>query len=232
MTTDRLILGMLVFPEMTNLDFAGPYEVLARLPGVETHVLWKSVETVRSDAGLSVLPTTALAEAPPLDIVFVPGGPGQMALMEDDEILSFLAAQGARARWVTSVCTGALVLGAAGLLAGYRATTHWLSLDQLALFGAEPVRQRIVVDRNRITGGGVTAGIDFGLSLAALIVGEAAAQRVQLFLEYDPQPPFRAGSPEVAPPGIVAEVRGMATELVARRRAISERAAARLARRQ
>jgi cyclohexyl-isocyanide hydratase len=200
-------IGMLLFPRLTQLDLTGPFEVLHRVPGAQVHLLWKTLDPVAAESKLKLLPTTTLRDCPPLDVVFVPGGYGQVALMDDAETLEFLKTHGERARWVTSVCTGALVLGAAGLLQGYDAATHWAYMELLPLFGARPVRKRVVVDRNRVTGGGVTAGIDFGLRLAAELAGERAAKEIQLGLEYDPEPPFRSGHPDVADPEVVAAVR-------------------------
>jgi cyclohexyl-isocyanide hydratase len=202
-----LTIGMLLYPGLTQLDLTGPYEVFTRIPGASVHVLWKTLEPVRSDAGLGLLPSTTLAECPALDVVFVPGGSGQIAMMEDDTVLTFLAAQGARARWVTSVCTGALLLGAAGLLRDYRATTHWGFLPLLSLVGAEPVSERVVIDRNRITAGGVTSGIDFALTIARELAGPEVARGIELMLEYDPAPPSGCGHPRSAPPELVARVR-------------------------
>jgi cyclohexyl-isocyanide hydratase len=200
-------IGMLLYPGLTQLDLTGPFEVLHRVPDATVHLLWKTTAPVRADSGLTITPTTTLAESPPLDVVFVPGGGGQLALMSDREVLDFLAHQGGAARWVTSVCTGALLLGAAGLLDGYEAATHWAFMDLLPLFGARPVCRRVVVDRNRVTGGGVTAGIDFGLTLAAALAGDDTAKAIQLGLEYNPDPPFRAGHPDVADPALVEAVR-------------------------
>ncbi len=225
-----LEIGLLLFPAVTQLDLTGPYEVFARLPDTAVHVLGRTLEPVKSDRSLVLLPTLSLAECPPLDVILVPGGPGQQQLMEDDAVLDFLRAQAKGARYVTSVCTGALVLGAAGLLDGYKATTHWLSLPLLALFGAEPVAERFVVDRNRVTGGGVTAGIDFALKLAALLKGEAVAQSIQLQMEYDPRPPFASGSPGTAPAEITAAAREAGAPLQRERQALCERIAARRAR--
>jgi cyclohexyl-isocyanide hydratase len=222
-------IGMLVFPGMTNLDFAGPYEVLAKLPGARTHVLWKTPGIVTTDKALGIVADTAFDDCPPLDLLFVPGGPGQIELMDDQVVLDFLAAQGAQAQWVTSVCTGALLLGAAGLLRGYKAATHWSAMDQLVLFGAEAVDRRVVIDRNRVTGGGVTAGIDFGLTLAATLHGDALAQRMQLGLEYNPQPPFVGGHPDLAPAAVVADFKARAAPMHARRLTVSRAAATRLA---
>jgi len=200
-------LGMLLFPRLTQLDLTGPFEFLHRLPDARVHLLWKDTRPVRAESGLLLTPTTPLDDCPPLDVLFVPGGFGQRALMTDETVLSFLREKGASAKWVTSVCTGSLLLGAAGLLRGYQATTHWAYVDLLPSFGAEYVKQRVVVDRNRITGGGVTAGIDFGLRLAAELAGERVAKALQLGLEYDPEPPFRSGHPDVADPLLVEEVR-------------------------
>ncbi len=207
-----LHIGMLLFPRLTQLDLTGPFEVLHRVPGAQVHLVWRNEDLVVAASGLAVKPTTTLAACPPLDVLFVPGGRGQIDLTNDDEVLSFLSTQGRGARYVTSVCTGALLLGAAGLLDGYEATTHWAYLDLLSAFGARPVRRRVVVDRNRITAGGVTAGIDFGLRLVADLAGEPLARAVQLGLEYDPDPPFRSGHPDVADPAVVDQVRGRLAE--------------------
>lgn len=223
-----LQIGLLLFPDVTQLDLTGPWEVFARTPGVECHLIWKDLQPVRSDRGLSILPTTTFADCPPLDVICVPGGPGQIALMSDDVTLNFLRQQAEHAKWVTSVCTGSLVLGAAGLLKGYCATSHWSSIDQLALLGAEPVSQRVVRDRNRISGAGVTSGIDFALTLVAEIAGDAVAKSVQLQMEYDPEPPFTSGSPHTAPPQEVEQARAKMAEFLATRRAATKRAALRL----
>jgi len=224
----KIVIGMLIFPKMTQLDFTGPFEALARVPNAEVHVVWKTREPIKSDSGLTFVPSTTFADCPPLDVICVPGGPGQIELMDDPEVIAFVRDMGHKAKYVTSVCTGALVLGAAGLLDGYEAATHWMSAEQLPLFNATPVAKRIVVDRNRITGGGVTAGIDFGLYLAAELAGKDAAQRIQLFLEYDLAPPFEAGSPRTAPAAIVQGVREWASPMLERRWAASRRAAERL----
>ena len=219
---------MLIFPKMTQLDFTGPFEVLARIPNAQVHVIWKTRNPVASDSGLAILPTTTLAECPPLDVICIPGGPGQIDVMDDEEIVAFVRDMGHGAKYVTSVCTGALVLGAAGLLRGYNAATHWMSADQLPLFGATSVAKRVVVDRNRITGGGVTAGIDFGLYLAGVLAGEDAARRIQLSMEYNPEPPFDSGSPGTAPTAIVKSVRERGAAMIERRWAASRRAAEKL----
>jgi cyclohexyl-isocyanide hydratase len=198
--------GMLVFPNLTQLDLTGPYEVLCRLPGAETLLLWKNLAPVRTEHGLTILPDTTLADCPVLDLVLVPGGTGINPLLEDQEVLAFLRRTAASARFVVSVCTGSLVLGAAGLLRGRRAATHWMSRELLPAFGAEPVAERVVVDGNVITGGGVTAGIDVALQVAAEIAGRATAEAIQLAIEYDPAPPFASGSPEAADPAVLAAV--------------------------
>lgn len=202
-----MIIGMLIFPDMTQLDFAGPHEVFTRLPQSKVRVIAKSLEPVTVQSGLKIIPDTTLAAAPQADLLFVPGGPGVGALMDDVEVLEFLRRQAQQARYVTSVCTGALVLGAAGLLRGYRATTHWASLDLLPVFGATAVPDRVVIDRNRITGGGVTAGIDFGLTVAAEVFGARTSKIIQLALEYNPVPPFNSGHPSTADADIVEEER-------------------------
>lgn len=203
-----LQIGFILFPNLTQLDLTGPWEVFAKLPGAQCHLLAHDMQPVKSaSAGLTILPTTIYAECPQLDIVCVPGGPGHLQAMEDADLLDFLRRQAPACRYVTAVCTGALVLAAAGLLKGHRATTHWMSLERLAAFGATPVPERVVMDRNRVTGGGVTAGIDFGLVLAAAVAGEAQAREIQLQIEYEPQPPY-GGSPRTAEPATVASLRG------------------------
>ena len=219
-------IGFVLFPKLTQLDLTGPFEVFGRLP--DAQVLLVGAGEARSDTGLSLRPDVGFADAPQLEVLCVPGGPGVNAAMEDEALLSFLRDQASRAAWITSVCTGALVLGAAGLLRGYRATTHWLSLDLLAPFGAIPVRERVVVDRNRATGGGVTAGIDFGLRLAAELRGEKAAREIQLLMEYDPLPPYDAGSPRTAGAALVDAVSSARKQIGDERRRIVERAAAKL----
>ncbi len=224
----RLQIGFLLFPRLTQLDMTGPFEVLARLPDADIHIAWKTTEPVISDVGLALVPSVTLADCPQLELICVPGGPGVNALLEDREVLDFVARQGGQARYVTSVCTGALVLGAAGLLRGYRAATHWASMQFLEAFGATPVRTRVCVDRNRITGGGVTAGIDFGLTLAAEIAGETTAQAIQLYMEYDPAPPFEAGSPATAPASVLEAFRSASEGMIKERAESVTRAAARL----
>jgi cyclohexyl-isocyanide hydratase len=200
-------IGMLVYPGLTQLDLTAPFEAFSSIAEARVHLVWKDTNPVRADSGLVLSPTTSIAACPPLDVVFVPGGMGQMGLMSDAEVLAFLRDQGQTARYVTSVCGGSLLLGAAGLLAGYEATTHWAFTELLASFGARYVQRRVVVDRNRITGGGVTAGLDFGLRMVAEISGEHAARVLELSLEYDPSPPFGCGHPDRADPALVEEVR-------------------------
>jgi cyclohexyl-isocyanide hydratase len=224
----RLEIGLLLYPKLTQLDLTGPLEVFWRMSNTRVHLVWKTREPVTSDRGLTLIPTMTLEECPALDVVVVPGGAGQVALMDDAEVLGFLVKQAATARYVASVCTGSLVLGAAGLLKGRRATCHWMALDQLALLGATPVAERVVIDGPIVTGGGVTAGIDFGLTLVANLRGIAEAQRIELEIEYSPEPPFHTGSPESAGTDLVAAVRkGYGPFLEARREA-TLRAKARL----
>lgn len=204
---------MLVYPRFTALDLVGPQHVLALLgPEYKTRLVWKDTKEVVSDTGIPVRPTATFKEcAEEPAVLFVPGGTdGTLAALEDKEVRAFVAARGAKAQFVTSVCTGALVLGAAGLLKGYKATTHWLALDALKGFGAEPVAARVVTDRNRVTGGGVTAGIDFALTLAAKLKDEKYAKAIQLMCEYDPQPPFpKDGNPKTADADNVKMLRAM-----------------------
>lgn len=185
----------LLFPNVTQLDLTGPVQLFSRLPGATVDLAWHRVEPVPTDAGFSILPTVSFDEAPQADVTMVPGGQGAFDLLADDEAMDFVLRQSAGARYVTSVCTGAFVLGTLGLLRGRRATTHWASHAMLDLVGALPVRERVVRDGTVITGGGVTSGIDFALTVAAELLGPDAARRVQLTMEYDPHPPFDAGSP-------------------------------------
>src|SRR3954468_17071708 len=180
-----LQIGLLVFPKVTQLDFTGPLQVLAGLPGAKIHLIWKRIEPVASDSVLVLTPTVTYADCPQLDVICVPGGAGTDDMVNDEEMLAFVHRQAEQAKYVTSVCTGSLVLGAAGLLGGYRAATHWSAMDHLAPFGATPAKTRVCVDRNRITGGGVTAGIDFALTLVSILLNRQAAEAIQLRLEYD-----------------------------------------------
>jgi len=228
MTSTAFRAGFLLFPQLTQLDLTGPYEVLAELPGAELHLIWKTRAPVMSSRGLAIVPTTTFADCPPLDLICVPGGSGVNAILGDRESLDFLRRVAAGARYVTSVCTGALALGAAGLLRGKRATTHWMSHDKLRAFGAEPVEARVVVDGDLITGGGVTAGIDFGLTVAAAVAGRRTAEAIQLGIEYDPAPPFDTGSPARAGAELVALVRRRADARQSERAELVRRAAAAL----
>jgi cyclohexyl-isocyanide hydratase len=219
---------MLLYPKLTQLDLTGPFEVLTRIDELSLHLAAKTLDPVTDSGGLRLLPTTTYEDCPPADILFVPGGPGQLALMEDQETLAFLREQAAHASHITSVCTGSLVLAASGLLTGYRATSHWLSLDQLAYFGVEPVAERVVWDRNRITGAGVTSGIDFALTLVAGLFGEHRARHIQLSMEYDPKPPFAGGSVASADSDSIESVRAATEDFQARRKQVAMRAAAAL----
>ena len=196
--TDTLTIGFVLFDDLTQLDFTGPLQVLSRLPGAKVRLVAKSLDPVRTDCGPFILPDTTLADCPDLDLICIPGGFGVDAAMEDREIVDFVKRQAKGARYVTSVCTGAFILGAAGLLEGRKATTHWRYHDHLAAFGAEPVQARVVRDGNLFTGGGVTAGIDFAFTIAVEIAGQAFAEAIQLGLEYDPRPPVQSGSPDTA----------------------------------
>lgn len=202
-------ISMLVYPDMTPLDLLGPLQAWSMWPGTQIQIVWKNTQAVPTDTGMAVVPTHSFDQAfDAPDILFAPGGAaGTFAVLEDSDVIAFMADRGSRASWVSSVCTGALVLGAAGLLDGYKATTHWLALDMLPKFGAQAVKRRWVIDRNRATGGGITAGIDFGLAIIAEIDGEQAAKNVQLIMEYSPQPPFQCGTPDEADPETIAQVR-------------------------
>ena len=203
-----LEIGMLLYPGLTLLDLIGPHTVFSWFANI--HLVWKTTDLVRTDTGIGVKPNATFATCPrELDILFVPGGFGQQNLMADSEVIAFLADRGARAKFVTSVCSGSLLLGAAGLLQGYKATCHWAAREGLSAFGAEPTDARVVVDRNRITGGGVTAGIDFGLVVLAKLRDDDAAKLTQLAMEYDPEPPFNSGSPKTADPAIIQQTLSM-----------------------
>jgi cyclohexyl-isocyanide hydratase len=223
-----LNIGLLLFPKLTQLDLTGPLQVFSRIPGAVVHVIGKTRDAVPSDTVLTLTPTVSFAECPQLDVICVPGGVGTDEIVNDEETLAWLRRQAQGARYVTSVCTGSLVLGAAGLLRGYRAATHWSAIDDLAAFGAIPSRERVCVDRNRISGGGVTAGIDFALTLTAMLADRTTAEAIQLMLEYNPAPPFNAGSPDGAPPQILAMLNQRMTTARQRRRKAIERAAVRL----
>lgn len=224
---DRVI-GMLIFPRLTQLDMTGPYEVLARLPHTVVHLVSHTLDPVKTDRGMMIVPTVTYATCPQLDIVMVPGGPGQQDLMDDQVVLEFLRIQARGAKYITSVCTGSLVLGAAGLLRGKRATSHWAAIDHLGLLGATPVSERVVVDGNVVTGAGVASGIDFALQLAAILEGEKVAREIQLQIEYDPAPPFNGGSPKTASPETLQTLRARGATLNEQRREAASRAARKL----
>jgi cyclohexyl-isocyanide hydratase len=209
----KFTIGLLVFPKVQQLDLTGPYEVFASLPDVRVELVWKTLEPVTSATGLVLTPTITFADCPALDVICVPGGAGVNALMQDEEALNFIKIQASHARFVTSVCTGALVLGAARLLQGRRATTHWNALNLLPAFGAIAVNERVVRDDHLFTGGGVTAGIDFALTIAAALVGQAKAEAVQLNLEYAPSPPFNAGTPETASADTIIAVKAASAKI-------------------
>ena len=216
-----LILGMMLYPGFTLLDIVGPQAVLG-MHG-QTLLLWETLEPVLSDTGVALSPTTAFTDCPrDLDVLVVPGGLGTIEAMKNAAIIDFLADLGSTARYVTSVCTGSLLLGMAGLLDGYRAATHWGCYEALEAVGATATRERVVVDRNRFTGGGVTSGIDFGLTLLAELRGEQTAKVIQLALEYDPEPPFQTGTPDKAGAELTAIAVAMACNMNAKAVTIAE----------
>lgn len=221
-----LHIGLLVFPKVQQLDLTGPYDVFASTPGVTVHLIWKDLEALYSSTGLQLQPTQTFTDCPPLDVLCIPGGQGIDPLLEDEQTLAFIREQARTVKYLTSVCTGALVLGAAGLLKGKRATTHWASHELLESFGAIAVHERVVRDGNLMTGGGVTAGIDFALTLVCELFGEVQAQTVQLQLEYAPAVPFNAGHPSTAPAEVLALARERLRQSIAQRRAIVARVAA------
>ncbi len=226
--TESLIIGGIVFEEMDQADFTGPFEVLSRVPDSVFHVIGKTNAPVRDVKGLVLTPALSFAQSPQLDVLLVPGGNGVNALMEDEEVLRFLRNQAAGSKIVFSVCTGALVCGAAGLLRGKRATTHWASHDLLTLFGAVPVDARVVVDGSLVTAAGVTSGIDAALRLAAILRGDEVAQRIQLYMQYEPQPPFDCGTPDSAPATVVQATRNSMSVVLKARAETAKRAAAKL----
>lgn len=224
-----LHIGMLVYPKFTALDLIGPHTIFAQLSSTEVHLVGKTLDPVTSDAGLTMSPTRSFATCPEhLDVLFVPGGTfGTVAMMEDAEVLAFLRSRASANTWITSVCTGSLVLGAAGLLRGYRATTHWVARDVLPILEATPLAERYVEHGNRVTGAGISAGIDFGLRLAERLRGPAEAQRIQLNLEYAPEPPYPGGgSPETAPPSVVTTLETRYVPFLAAATSAAETAAA------
>lgn len=224
----HLQIGSLLFEGLDQIDLTGPFEVLARIPNATYRLYGVTTEPVRDLRGLRLTPDAAIADAPRLDVLHVPGGAGQEALMEDEAVLGWIARQAAGATWTFSVCTGALLCGGAGLLKGRRATTHWASFHLLPFFGATPVNERVVVDGTFIFAAGVTAGIDGALRLAAELRGEDAAKAIQLYMAYAPEPPFDSGTPETAPPAILSEAREATRAITARREATARRVAARL----
>jgi cyclohexyl-isocyanide hydratase len=216
--TQKYIIGLIFYPGMTSLDIVGPQQVFSGLPGVQIHRIWKTLAPVKTDDGMMVLPDTTFENCPRLDVVCIGGGLAQQAVEDDPELLAFLRKQGGTAKFITSVCGGSQFLARAGLLEGYRAATHWAGRDRLAALGVEVGTERVVVDRNRITGGGVTAGIDFGLTIASILYGEEIAKITQLLIEYNPAPPFDTGSPEKAGAELVDKamllMQGMMPDLV------------------
>eukprot|EP00271_Cylindrocystis_brebissonii_P022369 TRINITY_DN8587_c0_g3_i1.p1 TRINITY_DN8587_c0_g3~~TRINITY_DN8587_c0_g3_i1.p1 ORF type:complete len:230 (+),score=31.16 TRINITY_DN8587_c0_g3_i1:308-997(+) len=223
-----LQIGFLIFPYVQQLDLTGPYDVFAAMPFATVRLIWQDLEPFCSSSGMLLTPDTSFEDCPQLDVLCIPGGMGVNDVMEDEVTLDFIRQQAPGARYVTSVCTGSLVLAAAGLLRGRKATTHWASVQFLAALGAEVVNARVVRDDKYLTGGGVTAGIDFALTLAAELVGDTEAQVIQLQLEYAPAPPFDAGSPETAPRNVLALAQEKGVQSREARAAITSRVAARL----
>ena len=225
---DHLNVAALVFPGMDQIDLTGPFAVLSRLPDATVRLVWKDANPIRDYRGLRLIPDARFADARPVDLLVVPGGPGQEEVMEDDAVLSFVRDRAGRARCVFSVCTGALVCGAAGLLRGRPATTHWRSIHLLPYFGAVPRKERVVVDGTYVSAAGLTAGIDGALRVAAMLRGEEAAKAIQLDIQYAPEPPFDCGLPERASPELVARLTAASAELTARRLTTARRVAAKL----
>ncbi len=223
-----LNIGILIFPQMDQIDFTGPFEVLSRIPDATVHVIAKEMGSFRDHKGLILTPEKTLGECPPLDLLQVPGGPGQEALMNDESVLSFIQNHMAAGKLVFSVCTGALICGAAGILRGRRATTHWAAFGLLPYFGAVPVDQRVVVDGNLISAAGVTAGIDGAIKLAAMLRGDQVAQQIQLDIQYAPEPPFHSGTPRTAPREVLRAVKAKYQPLLDAREKTARRVAARL----
>ncbi|TGN03105.1 DJ-1/PfpI family protein [Leptospira dzoumogneensis] len=222
-------IGLLIFPDLTPLDFVGPYEVFSRMKNSKVYVIAETKEPIPSERGLFILPDKSLEENLNLDLVLVPGGLGVNRLMENEKILNWLREKSKSSKYISSVCTGSLVLAAAGLLNGYKATTHWLSLDVLKLFPQIDVKEdRVIIDRDRITGGGVTAGIDFALQVVAEIQGQNAAEEIQLMIEYNPEPPFLSGHPKTANADLVSETRASKKKAQDLRKEIAARSIQRL----
>jgi len=224
----HLQIGSLLFEGLDQIDLTGPFEVLSRIPNSTYRIFGKTSAPVKDIAGLCLAADATIAEAPKLDVLHVPGGFGQEALMEDEEVLGWIRQQAAGAVCVFSVCTGALLCGAAGLLQGRRATTHWASFHLLPLFGAIPVNARVVVDGEMVFAAGVTAGIDGSLRVAAQLRGDEAAQSIQLYMQYAPEPPFNSGTPETAPPAVLARARAAVQPITTQREQTARRVAARL----
>lgn len=224
----HLQIGSLLFEGLDQIDLTGPFEVLSRIPNSTYRVFGQTTEPVRDVRGLRLTPDAVLAQAPQLDLLHVPGGFGQEDIMEDEELLAWVRDQAVGARCVFSVCTGALICGAAGLLKGRRATTHWAAFHLLPFFGATPVNERVVVDGNMVCAAGVTAGIDGALRVAADLRGDEVAQAIQLYMQYAPEPPFNSGTPETAPPGVLAGARLSVRTITDRREQTARRVAERL----
>jgi cyclohexyl-isocyanide hydratase len=224
----HLNIGTLIFPSMDQSDFTGPFAVLSRIPNSTFHVIWKEEVPIKDVRGLILTPEWTFSKAPALDLLIVPGGHGQEALMEDEAVIGFLRKQADHARYVFSVCTGALICGAAGLLRGIRATTHWSAFHLLKYFGAIPVEARVVVDGKYISAAGVTAGLDGALRVASLLRNDRVAQQIQLSIEYAPDPPFSSGSPTTASAEVLKIVQASVHEITHARLATAKRVAARL----
>jgi len=224
--SDHLHIGAIIFPRIDQFDFTGPFEVLAQLPNSTFHILWKDTNPLRDRRGLILTPETTFADCPPLDLLIIPGGEGQIDLMEDETVLNFIRTQAAHAKIVFSVCTGALTLAATGLLKGKKATTHWASFDALQHFGVIPTNKRVVTDGKFVSAAGVSSGLDGALHVAALLRGDLAAQAIQLYIQYAPELPFNSGDPKTAPPELLAVARSAAQALLEKRITMAKRIAA------
>ncbi len=224
----HLQIGSLLFDRLDQIDLTGPFEVFSRIPNSTYRVFGKNTAPLRDLRGLRMMADATLAEAPQLDLVHIPGGFGQEALMDDEEVLGWIRDQAAGARCVFSVCTGALICGAAGLLQGRRATTHWASMDLFPYFGATPVNARVVADGNMVFAAGVTSGIDGALRVAADLRGDEVAQGIQLAIAYAPEPPFNSGTPETAPPAVLERAKELMRQITEQRERTARRIAARL----
>lgn len=224
----HLQIGSLLFEGLDQIDLTGPFEVLSRIPNSTYRIFGKTLDSVSDIRGLKLTPDAVLADAPRLDVLHVPGGYGQEALMEDEQVISWVRDQASAAQCVFSVCTGALICGAAGLLIGRRATTHWSAFSLLPLFGAIPVNERVVMDGNMVSAAGVTAGIDGALRVAANLRGDEVAQSIQLYMQYAPEPPFQSGTPETAPPAVLAKALHSARSITEQRERTARRVARKL----